>query len=144
MNVGQFQGRLAPKVVPVDERAATKLKELEINVSMIQLKLFLDHKESILNQAEAIGLPLYDCFVRFDLCHRPPLPLVGTKKIDAYYYTPEEKKGFEASRSKENITCIFTSPIFDGSLVEGRIPTLGMLRLFPHEWLSSEQKMTEM
>ena len=37
-NIGQFQGRFHPSSIPVDERAAAKLKEIEINVNMIQLK----------------------------------------------------------------------------------------------------------
>ena len=39
---GQFQGRLFPEALQENERAAAKMKELEINITMVQLKLFLD------------------------------------------------------------------------------------------------------
>ena len=120
-NVGRFQGRYLPKEVPSDERAAAKLKELETNMSMIQLKLFLDNSETILSQAEALGIPLCDCIVYFDLCQCPPAFEVVDYRVE--FDTPEERKGFEETRSKENITCDYYSR------------GICMQRLFPHAWL---------
>ena len=127
--VGQFQGRVMPRIVPA------KLKEMEINANMIQLKLFLDHSETILSQVKELDIPLYDCVVRFDLTSCP-LEVTTDNYID--HDDPELKKSFEDSRSKENIACIFIAYMYDGSLVDGKIPTLNMQRLFPHEWLSEE------
>jgi len=42
---GRYQGRCLPKILPESGRAAAALKELEVNVSMIQLKLYLDNSE---------------------------------------------------------------------------------------------------
>jgi len=66
---GQFQGRFEPLIttqtqsipvpVPKNDRAVAKLKELEANLNMIQLKLFLDHSDTILSQAKSLQLPLY-------------------------------------------------------------------------------------
>ena len=134
--VGQFQGRIKPMAMPEDERKASNLKELEVNMNMIQLKLFFDHKESILNQTEALSIPLYDCVVKYDLGYCP-LDVTIHKYTD-FYDTLELTRGFEDSRSKENIICIYTCFIFDGSLDEGQIPRLQMQRLFPHEWLRDE------
>lgn len=61
---GQFQGRCVPLTEPENERAATKMKELETNLNMIQLRLFVDNSETILSQAKALGLPLYDCILK--------------------------------------------------------------------------------
>jgi len=139
---GRFQGRFQPMVIPIDGRAATKLKELEINLSSVQLKLFLDHSETILSQASSLGIPLYDCIVKFDLIKCPLV--VTTHEYPEFYKTPSLKRGFEESRSKDNITCFFVSCIYNGSLVEGQIPNLEMQRLFPHEWLSCPPKEIEM
>ena len=135
---GQFQGRYEPEL-PSDERATAKLKELEINVNMIQLKLFLDNAEDILRQAETLVLPLYDCVVRFDLCEYPPtVEVVDYREV---FIETEEREGFESSRSKENITCDYYSYIINGELDEdGDILRLLMQRLFPHEWLTNEKK----
>ena len=65
---GQFQGRATPEEVPSDERDAKKLLAIENNMTMIQLKLFLDNTETILNQARALDIPMYDCVVAIDLC----------------------------------------------------------------------------
>ena len=75
-NSGQFQGRILPQTIPNDERGAIKLKELEINMSMIQLKLFLDNSERILSQARALVIPLYDLVVVFELLQCPPKTLI--------------------------------------------------------------------
>ena len=133
----QYQGRFKPIVMPENERAAQKIREIEINMSMIQLKLFLDHKESILSQVEALGIPIYDCIVSFDLT-KCPLEITTHRYTD-FYDTPELMRVFGDSRSKENIACIFISSIYDGSLDGGQIPTLKMQRLFPHEWLSKRK-----
>merc|ERR1711971_1516446 len=113
-------------------REAAKLKEMEINANMIQLKLFLDHSETILSQVMALDIPLHDCIVRFELTTCPiEVTILNYINND----DPELKRGFEDSRSKENIICIFNSFIYDGSLVEGQIPTLEVQRFFPHNWL---------
>ena len=134
---GRFQGRFKPMTIPVDERKASKLKELEVNMNMIQLKLFLSHSETILNQARALGVSLSDCVVKFDLGYCPLE--VTTHKYTDLYDTPELMRGFEDSRSTESIACIFISCIYDESLDEGQIPRLEMQRLFPHEWLSKRK-----
>jgi len=99
---GQFQGIYEPDV-PDDERAATKMKETEINMNMIQLKLFLGNAEDILRQAKALDLHLSDCVVCFDLCKCPPTVVVEDYKEN--FLKTEAVKGFEETRSKENITC---------------------------------------
>jgi len=135
---GRFQGRFIPMVIPNKEREASKLKELEVNMNMIQLKLFLSHSETILNQARALGVSLSDCVVKFDLddC---PLEVTTHEYNDVDDY--KLKRGFEESRSKENITCIYNCFIYDGTLAEGelRTPCLQMQRLFPHELLSKRK-----
>ena len=120
-------------VVPKNERAAAKLKELEINMNMIQLKLFLDHSQTILNQVEALEIPLFDCIVMFNLRACPFS--VEVKKWTEEFTTPLLKRGFEDSRSNDYIVCFFISCIFDWGLIEGQIPNLIMQRMFPHEWL---------
>ena len=134
---GKFQGRFWPAKVPSDERAAAKLKELEINMNMIQLKLFLDNAVSILTKVKAMDIPIYDCVVLFDFRKSPHT--VGVKKYTEYF-TGGELEGFEGSRSKENITCDFVSYVYDGRLDEGQIPTLQTQRLLPHKWLADEQE----
>ena len=137
VEAGQFQGRIEPDV-PEDERAAAKLKEIEININMIQLKLLLDNAEDILRQAEALDLPLYDCVVIFDLCECP-LTVVVEDYRDGFF-TPEARKEFEDSRSKENIKCDYYSYIINGELDEdGDIPRLYMQRLFPLKWLTKNE-----
>ena len=131
-NVGQFQGRVVPKTLPECVRATTKFKELETNFNMIQLKLFLDHSETILNQAKDLGIPLCDCVVKFDLRSCPPKV---TTKI--FTFTPEAIKVFDQSRSKKNITCLYYSYFLNVESEE--VPRLAMQRLFPHEWLVSNQ-----
>ena len=102
---GQFQGRVLPAtMLESDVRAAAKLKELEINVAMIQLKLLLDNAETILSQVSALDIPLYDIVVIFDLRGYPLKGVV--KEYTEYYSTLEAAKGFEDSRSKDNITCV--------------------------------------
>jgi len=133
---GQFQGRAWPSVIPNNERDTSKLKELETNLNMIQLKLFRDHSETILSQAKALGIPLCDCIVSFDLSECP-------MKIKTFAYTQseskEEREGFEASRSKDNITCLIVSKTCIGDNVLDQdgdvVQSLQMQRLFPHEWL---------
>jgi len=123
--MGQFQGSVLPEIVPSVERATTKLKEFEINMKMIQLKLFLDYSDAILSQARSLDVPLYDCVVIFDLrvC---PLMVTTNCRLRCF----EEKK-----KSKKSIICIYNTFIHDGILVEGVPPTLEIQRLFPHEWL---------
>ena len=137
-NCGQFQGRLLPKTIPKDERAAAKLKELEINSNMIHLKLFLDHSATILEQAKTLNIPLCDCIVGFDLCCFPPK--VATHHYSEIYYGNGRKR-YEASRSTKNITCMFSSYNFIGGATNhlGKPGTFGMQRLFPCEWLTDKK-----
>jgi len=136
---GQFQGRVLPITIPDNERAAAKMEELEVNNNMIQLKLFLDHSTTILEQAKSLNIPLCDCVVKFDLCDYPP-------KVTTYHYSmvyiEPEKKQYEASRSTKNITCMFYSYNFTGDVTNhsGEPTTkLGMQRLFPFEWLTQNK-----
>ena len=135
-NFGRFQGRVQPTSVPKDERAATKLKELEKNLTMIQQKLFLDNSENILAQAKELNLPLYDCIVVFDLRTCPP-----TVKT-VHYSDSDDLEGFEKTRSKDNITCAYVSKMYisKGSYEYEDMAVLGMQRLFPHEWLTNKRK----
>ena len=128
---GQFQGRLAPDSTPENERAAVKLKELETNLNMIQLKLLIDNSNTILSQATSFDIPLCDCMVNFDLRECPPT--VDVKKYTDVYVTPEQLRRFEETRSKENITCIYCT--YYGGDSEGRVVTPGF---YPHNWLSKQ------
>ena len=144
-NIGQFQGRVhsrtspdidqAPKV-PVNERDAEKLKRLESNMTMIQLKLFLDNSDTILRQARSLNLPLCDCIVYFDLLNYPPS--VTVKGYMTSFVTQDLMKGYEASRSKDNIMCAYKSSLYIRGLEleDGLV----MQRLFPHEWLMKQSK----
>ena len=60
-------GKISPQKKPDNER---KLKEVEVNMNMIQLKMFLDHSGTVLNQAKALGILLY-----IVLLHLTPLPV---------------------------------------------------------------------
>ena len=135
---GQFQGRIWPLREPESERAAAKLESLEQNFNMIQLKLFLDNSETILSQARSLGISLCDCVVQFDLRKCPPR--VTTKRYSEFLYeSPQVRRGFEDTRSKENITCLYFSTIFNGELLaSGRAPLILMQKFYPHEWLSKE------
>jgi len=140
---GQFQGTYHP-VIPLanNEKAAAKLKEMETNMNMIQLKLFLDNAESILTQTEGLDPPLYDCVVVFNLCQCPPT--VSVQDYRENFLTPLAVKSFEQSRSKENITCDFYSYIFNGELdKDGDTPNLVMQRFFPLAWLTNKKKSKE-
>ena len=131
---GQFQGRMLPMSTPDNKRDALKLKEIEINMNMIQLKLFLDNAETIQSQVEVLGIPLCDCVVRFDLRWCPPK--IETKSYTEFYKTPEELMGFESSRSKENIRCVYLSSLYVGDSEEEGF--IAMQRFFPHEWLTNK------
>ena len=133
--VGQFQGRFHPSL-PVDERAATKLEELEINITKMQLKLFLDNSETILSQASSLNIPLFDCLVYFDLREYPATVTIKNYNDESQ---PGTKKVFEDSRSKENITCIYRSYIYISSVTGDLI----MQRLFPHEWITAKNTRLE-
>lgn len=76
-----FQGRIRP--VPKTERDATKLKALEINMTMIQQKLFLENAETILSLASSLNLQLCDCVVEFDLRDCPAT--IKTMHYGAYF-----------------------------------------------------------
>ena len=136
--MGQFQGRYWPVTKPINERAAQKMAEVEKNITMIQLKIFLDNSETILKQANSLNLPLYDCVVNFDLRHYPI-------KIETFRYSNERFFGssvealndFEISRSKANITCLYASSFNNNGELDkdGWIPNITMQRLFPLELL---------
>ena len=140
-NCGRFQGRLLPKTIPEDERAASKLEELEINNNMIQLKLFLDHSSTILDQAQTLNIPLCDCIVTFDLCRFPP-EITTHHYSEIYDNESEGRKQYEASRSEKNITCTYSSYNFIGGATNhfGKPTLLGVQRLFPFEWLMTHKE----
>ena len=117
---------------------------------MIQLKIFLECAELIVDLATGLELPLYDLLVLFDLRTCPPgVRVTGYKEY--YQNKPKEMNSFENSRSLDNITCIYRSRLFNGELDEAewdesewRIQKSGkhnsttdciMQRLYPHEWL---------
>ena len=134
---GQFQGRIWPVREPESERAAAKLEALEQNFNMIQLKLFFDNSGSILRQARSLAIPLYDCVVHFDLRDCPPT--VEVMRYTEHFEQPERIKCFEDTRSRENITCIYISSIFNGELLaSGVSPFMAMQRFYPQEWLSKK------
>ena len=139
--LGQFQGRVLPEEVLNNEWDTSKMKELEINANMIQLKLFLDHSETILKQASSLGIPLSDCVVSFDL-RDCPLE-IGVYNYTEFYSKPEHLMGFESSRSKKNITCLFGSYFYESSYcfngTEGGDTLTIMQRFFPHEWLTKQR-----
>ena len=128
--------------IPNNARIAQQMKELEINMNMIQLKMFLDNSETILTQVKALGIPLHDCIVSFDLQKCPP-----AIKVDSYttfIAILQEKKLFEKSRSKENITCVYNSSIYHGELDDKeQVPRLVIQRLFPHEWLKKQRRQSK-
>ena len=137
-SAGQFQGRLIPRTMPESERDATKLEQLEVNIMMIQLNLFLDERETILKQAGDLGIPLCDCVVEFDLRGCPPF--VKTLSYNELFGTPGARRAFEDGRSKEYITCIYNSNFYNGEVDEhGNIPYLKMQKIFPLEWLFSKK-----
>ena len=127
----QFQGRYWPITLPRIERDVAKMKALEINITMVQLKLYLDNAENILNQARSLDIPLHDCVVMFDIRQCPPTVEVRYNE----YCAAESIKGFEDTRSKENITCLYISYYDFGSL---EVSPFVMQRLFPHERLFKE------
>jgi len=132
--IGQFQGRVLPEEVPSDERAAAKLQEIEINTNMIQLKLFLDNSEAILDQAKGLGIPLHDCIVAFDLSQCPPA--LKIEKHTAAFSSQDNIEGFEESRSKDNIMCVYQLDICIGK----RKSFVAMQRHSPHEWLKKQSE----
>jgi len=137
ISAGQFQGRIQPEEVPDDERASGKLKELEVNSTMVHLKLFLDHSETILSKAKGVDIPLYDCVAVFKL-YCCPLT-IEVKKYTDWFETSAEQRGFEETRSKENITCAYLSFVFNGALDEDdETPVLIMQRFFTHKWLMKQ------
>ena len=136
---GQFQGRIFPDTLPENKRAVDKLEQLEVNITMVQLNLFLDHSETILKQASSLNIPLCDCVVTFDLRDCPFT--IATVRYTIHYDSAELEKAFDGSRSKDNITCIYWSNVYNGELDEdGDIPILEMQRFFPHEWLWKKAK----
>ena len=129
---GVFQGRIWPGE-PESERNVAKMKALEINITMVQLKLYLENAESIRRQARYLGIPLFDCVVEFDLRQCPPR--VTTRRYSDHYKSPEAIKSFEDTRSKENMTCLYISYYNFGSL---EVSPFVMQRLFSHETLFKE------
>lgn len=131
---GQFQERILPLSTPDNERDAAKLDDLMININMIQLKLFLDNAETIQSKVKALDIPPYDCVVKFDLRRWPPK--IEAKSYTEFYKTPEQIMGFESSRSKENIRCVYWSSFYVGGSEDG----LATQRFFPHDWLRLREK----
>ena len=129
-NLGLFQGRAWLETIPKSPRIVAKLEEFETNLTMIQLKLFLANSEAIMNQASSLNLPFCDCVVVFDLRVCPST--ITIKKYTEYYSNSVELNGFECSRSKENISCVYRSCFYNGDLGRVRLATR---RLFPHAWL---------
>ena len=117
---GQFQGRLLPEALPESERDATKLEQLEVNITMIQLKMFIDHSETILRQASSLNISLCDCVVEFDLRGCPPI--LKTLSYNEVFRTPGAKRAFEDGRSKENITCMYNSNFYNGEVPRPQPP----------------------
>ena len=102
-------------------------------MNMIQLKLFLDNSETILTKVKALGI------VSFDLQKCPPA--IEVDSYTTFIVFLEEKKLFEKSRSKENITCVYNSSIYHGELDDKeQVPRLVIQRLFPHEWLKKQRQ----
>jgi len=143
-NGGRFQGRIYPQTVPQNERDAAKLKDLDINMTSIQLKLFLDHSETILDQARSLDISLCDCVVFFDFEYCPPTIYVKSIHDDYYLSSEKEKEGFESTRSTDKITCVYESYIYHGWAEENGqvVPDYQMQRLFPIEWLSKQTIVT--
>lgn len=133
--VGQFQGRIMPIEVPDNnERVAAKSKDLEMNISMVQLQVFLQHSDTILSQASSLDIPLADCYVFFDLRCCPHTAEV--KSYTEVFDTPEEQRMFEESRSSEHIICRYISSLFVGELIDKeQDQNVVMQKLYPHEWL---------
>ena len=127
--MGQFRGRYIPKTTPENERTATKMKELETNLNMVQLKLLVDNSDTILSQASSLKIPLCDCVVRFDL-REFPLTVLVVKYTDVCV-TQEQIEVFEKTRSKENITCSYCTFYHCGNS-EDKVVMQG---IYPHEWL---------
>jgi len=134
--IGQFQGRIMPILAPEDGRDASKLEELERNTSMIQLKLFLDNTETILEQVKSLDIPLYDCVVLFDLRECPiNIKTFAYTEYANWHRIPEVKEGYGVHRSKENITCIYFSTLYTGDE-----PSKSLLqRLFPCKMLTTKE-----
>ena len=125
---GQFQGRILPSMMPESDRAAAKLKDLEMNLAMVQMKLLLDNAETILSQVSTLDIPLYDIVVIFDL---RGYPLTVEVKQYADHFISSK-----ARTRKDEITCIYYETIFNGELdKDGGRPSLVMSRFFPSEWL---------
>jgi len=135
--LGFFQGTWLERSIPTCPRIVAKLKELETNLTMIQLKLFLANSETIINQASSLNLPLCDCVVVFDLRLCPHT--ITIKKYTEY------RPDFECSRSRENITCVYYSCLYNGDLGEEKDRVnLATQRLFPHAWLLQSKWITSL
>ena len=129
---GKFQGRVWPRVLPESERATALLQDLEINLTMVQLKVCLDNMELILGQTNSLDTPLYDCVVQFDLRACPPV--VAVIKYTNYFARSDLREGFEKTRTKDTFTCIYTVSIHSRDTNETAQPSyLQMQRLFPVE-----------
>ena len=59
---------------------------------------------------------------------------------NGYFESIEERKSFESTRSKDNITCVYISRRFIGrdDIKDGDKPVLLLQRFFPHKWLTSK------
>ena len=103
---GRFQGRVVPESMPDDERVASKLKELEINMNMIHLKLFLDHSETIVAQAKGLGIPFYDCVAVFNLSQCPTtIEVIRSTRIGLIH---QRNKVGSKSLDRKRTSLVFT------------------------------------
>ena len=149
-----FSEKLCQSIAP-NERAASKFHSLEMNVTNIQLKLFLDNAETILRQAEALDLSLNDCVVLFDLRHCPPIVVVDKYTLELVSISGDGED-FEKSRSKDSIktVCIYKSYCFSNGGLDAVgvttsnekdargnpvVPLLTSQRFFAHERLHSSK-----
>ena len=124
--------------------------KLEQNLTSIQLKLFLDNSGSIINQANSMNVPLYDCVVHFDLRFCPPSVDVECSKLrnisnqikaGSLRVTDQKGKNIEEEciRSKENIICTYHSyKYYEEIDEENEEKRVTMTRSFPHKWLTDE------
>ena len=81
-----------------------------------------------------MNIPLCDCVVIFDL-RRCPLT-VEIEKYTTALESEDDIEGYEESRSKENIMCVYHSNIY----IRGAEEELAMQRFFPHEWLKKQSE----
>lgn len=121
-------------------RVGKKLADLLTNLTMIQLKLFLDnsddHKPSKLVRSSFVRLCGSICL------QKCPHTITVTKYTEYYGSSAVQLNGYECSRSRENIACVYNACLYNGDSgeVEGKVTKLVTQRLFPHVWLLKQSK----